>query len=115
MNPILYRNQPIGHVHSDKMQALFTIAPYWGLTFNQNQLSIIPALSTHTVCLKNFDENKRQSLEDLLSHTGIYVTDDEEKCDLLLENFTENSKQSTPITLIAKNIKYYLKFESNVR
>ena len=97
MRSIWYNNSKVCDLTPLEYEALCLLLPYWGMQINEDGETISGALSTFMIGIQGLSQQNVKELEQLLQHTGIAVTtDDNKKCD---QRFYVNLHEGHPMPL----------------
>lgn len=97
MRSIWYNNSKVCDLTPLEYEALCLLLPYWGMQINEDGETISGALSTFMIGIQGLSQQKVKELEQLLQHTGIAVTtDDNKKCD---QRFYVNLHEGHPMPI----------------
>lgn len=111
LQPIRFQNFVVTHLYENEIDALTSLAPYWGLVFDDKTLTICPALENRSVCIEHVDKHiERDSLQSILHHTKLTFVSDCENADLSISVHFVQDDHSAPISLQINGNKYHLKF-----
>lgn len=115
LHPIEFQNFTVTHLYEDEIEAFEALAPYWGITFNKQNLTIYPALQNKSVSTdqtaKQFDP---ETLQSLLQHTKLNYSDNCDTADLCIQVLPLDEKSSVPISIQINNNKYHLKYMNHL-
>ncbi|MCM3719152.1 hypothetical protein [Fictibacillus phosphorivorans] len=97
MKSIRYNNNKVCDLTPLEYESLCLLLPYWGMQIDEEGENISGALSTFRIGVQGLSQQHVKELEELLHHTGIKVTtDDNKKCD---QRFYLNLHEGHPMPL----------------
>ncbi len=114
----MFHKQLICSLQEDEIEALILLAPYWGLLFDEESLTLAPSLTSKNISV-NFsipeDKNNEATitLSTLLAHTEVHVHPEQTQSDLSIHVHSTKEQHSIPVSIHSNHIKYRLKYMKN--